>query len=329
MRRAVLTVIVTTFVLTTYWSTQVFASSSLSIQRYTHQGCVLSANEHYLPDYAQVGIRDTYWYSGDAEYVDFEYNNCRDVVQQAQDSCDLAVEYLGYLPSQERETCEAQYRAEVPKCRAHYNRQFDACETVRSSESTQSKAGAGKEEEPSWEELLPSDTLSPGWEELLPDELYDHAAFDRDLYGQKEKMDRGGGQESDFDKILQRYALELEEIRQEKLEREWEREAEKRVRDFEEEVQRLMQEHREREERERLAGVQRESEADEGLSTVLQLLGAGAQIYNMYNQRSSSDAPYSTNSAPTYSSERTETRPKFTPLCNSADCRPDVSRPSH
>ena len=160
----------------------------------------------------------------------------------------------------------------------------------------------------------------------MPDEPYDHAAFDKELYGQKEKMDRGGGQESDFDKLLERYALELEELRREELEREWEREAAERLREIEDEVQRVLQERRERQERERLAKVQRESEADEGISTLFQLLGVGAQIYNMYNQGSSPDSSYSTGSPPTYSGEESESRPSFTPLCNSANCWDDTSR---
>lgn len=314
MRQAVLTAILSMLFLSTYMPTHTNASNSLDIQRYKHRGCVLSAEEHYPPDYAQVGLKDTFWYGGEPEYVDFEYKNCREAVTQAQDSCDLAVEYPGYLPSQEREECHAQYRGEVSTCRAHYDRQFEACESIKSPSEDRTQPAKDSAEEPLWEELLPSDTLPPGWEELLPEEPYDHAALDRELYRQENDLEKGSGQESDLDEALERLALQVQEIqrlelertRQEEMDRELEQERVEReawLKELEDQHQKVLQAQQERQERERIARAQRQREVDEGISTFFQLLGAGAQIYNMYNQLSPPDESLSTGSSPSYTKD--------------------------
>lgn len=139
MRHIALAAILSALVSTLFLSAYGHASNSLDIQRYKHRGCTIHGNEHYPPEHAQVGLKDKYWYSGDSEYIDFEYKNCREVVKSAQDYCNSAVEYVGYLPPQDRQECNAQYRAEVPTCRAHYIRQYQVCESIKSSPNRETK----------------------------------------------------------------------------------------------------------------------------------------------------------------------------------------------
>ena len=313
MRRIALVAILSALVSTAFLSAYAHASSSLDIQRYEHRGCAIHGNEHYPPEYAQVGLRDTYWYSGDPKDVDFEYENCREVVRQVQDSCDFAVEYVGYLPPQDRQECEAQYRAEVPKCRAHYVRQYQVCETIKSSPNKEAKQTKGEEKEALWEELLPDDSPSPGWEELESDEPYDHTSLDRELDRQEQGMKRRDGRLSDLDEALERLAMRRhltpeqdsepmtpEEIDLEELMREVE--SSERMDEIEQELQRLLQQRNEIIERERVARLQRERDNAEGISTFLQMLGTGVQLYNMFDQVSNAYDSHYQDSAPGYSS---------------------------
>ena len=162
MRHIAVAAILSTLVSTSFLSAYGHASSSLDIQRYKHRGCTIHGNEHYPPEHAQVGLKDKYWYSSDSDYIDFEYKNCREVVKTAQDYCNSAVEYVGYLPPQDRQECNAQYRAEVTTCRAHYDRQYQVCESIKSSPNRESKQTKDEEKEALWEELLPDDSPSPG-----------------------------------------------------------------------------------------------------------------------------------------------------------------------
>ena len=312
MRHIALVATLSALVSTAFLSTYAHASSSLDIQRYKHRGCAIHGNEHYPPEYAQVGLRDKYWYSGDSKDIDFEYKNCREVIRQAQDSCGLAVEYVGYLPPQDRQECNVQYRAEVPKCRAHYNRQYQVCETIKSSANREAKQTKDEVKEAVWEELLPDDSLGPGWEELESDELYDHTLLDRELERQEQGIKRRDGRLNDLDEALQRLAMQRrhtpeqdsepmtpDEIDIEELMREVERN--QRLDELEDELQRLQQRRNEIMERERVARLQRERDNSEGISTFLQMLGTGVQLYNMFDQVSSSYDSHYQDSAPDYS----------------------------
>ena len=313
MRHIALVTILSALVSTALLSTSTHASSSLDIQRYKHRSCTIHGNEHYPPDYAQVGLKEKYWYGGDLKDVSFEYQNCREVVKAAQDSCNLAIGYVGYLPPQERKECNAQYRAEVPKCRAYYDHQYQICEAIKSSPHRTSEQAKDEEKEALWEELLPDDSPSPGWEELESDEPYDHALLDRELDRQEQGMNRRDGRLDDLDEVLQRLAMQHqntpepdsepmipEEIDMEQLMKEVERN--RRLDELEDELQRLLQQRNEFIERERVARLYRERDNEEGFSTFLQVLGAGVQIYNMLDQVSSSYGSHYQDSSPDYSS---------------------------
>lgn len=308
-------------------------SESLDIQRYQHRGCVLADNEHYPPDYAHVGINDTYWYGTSSEYRDFEFKNCRGVISQAQDSCDLAVTYPGYLPLAERQTCNAQYQAEVPECRSHYEDLFEACEIIKSSAADRPQPGHDTERrsaatnEPVWEELLPSDALAPGWEELEPDDPYDPSALDRELFRQEAALQPRHDRQGAMDAALDRLAAQLQAVRRNNgldSPPQVSVDVEEQLREFEAEYQRLVEEHNRLQAPDGGAGVPPQSESGEGLATFLQILGKGAELYNMYHQLSVPHESFSGGSGPQHFDY--EQQPQFTPLaCVLADGSPGLS----
>ena len=154
----------------------------MNIQQYKHKGCILdptvhplAPNVHYPPRDAHRATPITFWYREDRREAKREFDDCRSFFQLQKTSCDLVIDYPGYLPSASRKECEAQYVKEVPICRAHYDKKILECSALKSPISRKTHMQDDKKDEKKhsqWEELEPDDTLAPGWEELTPDTEY-------------------------------------------------------------------------------------------------------------------------------------------------------------
>ncbi len=175
------------------------AYKGFNIQTYKHRGCVVPHEVRELPEYAHMGIPIKIWHLNNTsevkhsnESLKSEIKNCREIIKDKQDSCDLALSFQGIAPPDydARMKCAAQFDSEITKCRAYYDQKFRECDAIRIIPVKTADKTSKLRKKPLFEELIPDDSPSGNWEELKSDDHPYGPEANSMLAGKRMKKDR-------------------------------------------------------------------------------------------------------------------------------------------
>ena len=92
----------------------------VTIQAYIHHTCEIAGGKSFLPAHAQFGEQSIY-------RIPTEVERCEAMIQLGMMSCGWAVRHVSELGDRKYPACIPRFRAQVSKCRQHYDRQKHKC----------------------------------------------------------------------------------------------------------------------------------------------------------------------------------------------------------